>query len=101
VTQAAGAEALDAAALESAGAERLRAAESTDQLAEAEAAILGKRSPLALARAALGALEHEERKRRGSQLNDVRTKLSLLAEERRPDRAPELQWGARLPGPAP
>ncbi|HXQ19138.1 MAG TPA: phenylalanine--tRNA ligase subunit alpha [Acidimicrobiales bacterium] len=87
MTEAAGAETLDAAALESAGAERLRAAQSTEQLAEAEAAVLGKRSPLALARAALGALEHEERKRRGGQLNDVRTRLSLLAEERRAELA--------------
>ena len=77
----------DVGALESAGAERLRAASSSEELAEAETAVLGKRSALAEARAALAALDHEERKRRGSELNDARAHLSALADERRAELA--------------
>ena len=77
------AEGPDAAALEAAGAERLRAAATTEALAEAETAMLGKRSALAEARAALATLDHEARKSRGSQLNDARTRLQALADERR------------------
>src|SRR6202034_235388 len=73
----------DAGDLEATGAARLRAAASTEELAEAETAVLGKRSALAEARAALAALDHEERKSRGSQLNDARTRLHVLADERR------------------
>jgi len=75
------------AALESAGAERLRAAASSEELAEAETAVLGKRSALAEARAALAALDHEERRSRGSQLNDARAHLTALFEERRAELA--------------
>jgi phenylalanyl-tRNA synthetase alpha chain len=71
----------EASALESAGAARLRAATSLDELAEAEAAVLGKRSALSEARAALGGLDHEERKRRGSELNDARAHLQALLAE--------------------
>jgi phenylalanyl-tRNA synthetase alpha chain len=70
-------------ALESAAAERLRAASSSEELAEAETAVLGKRSALAEARAALAALDHEERRIRGGQLNDARAHLSALADQRR------------------
>jgi phenylalanyl-tRNA synthetase alpha chain len=73
----------EAGALEAAGAERLRAATSSEELAEAETAVLGKRSALAAARAALAALDPEERRTRGSQLNDARAHLLALAEERR------------------
>ena len=73
----------DASDLEAKAAARLRAAANTEELAEAETAVLGKRSELALARAALATLDHEERKRRGSQLNDARTRLQALADEQR------------------
>jgi phenylalanyl-tRNA synthetase alpha chain len=77
------AEVADAAALEATGAQRLRAATTTEELAEAETAVLGKRSVLAEARAGLATLDHEERKSRGSQLNDARARLQALADERR------------------
>jgi phenylalanyl-tRNA synthetase alpha chain len=75
--------AAEAAALASAGEVRLRAASSTAELEEAETAVLGKRSALALARAALAALDPAERKSRGSELNDARAQLTALADERR------------------
>ena len=88
-------EAKDAATLESAGAQRLRAARSTEELAEAETAVLGKRSELAAARAALAGIDPEERKSRGSQLNDARAHLQALAAERRRELA-EAQRQAAL-----
>ena len=55
----------DVGALEAQAAERLRAASSGEELAEAETAVLGKRSALAEARAPSAALDPEERRTRG------------------------------------
>jgi phenylalanyl-tRNA synthetase alpha chain len=79
------------------------------ELEAAEAESLGKRSPLAQANAALGALDAENRRTAGRSLNEVRQRLVALAAERRADleaaeraarlEAERLDLGEVLPGP--
>jgi phenylalanyl-tRNA synthetase alpha chain len=73
----------DVGALERAAARALSEADSTEALAEAEAAVLGKRSPLSLAHRRLGILGEEARREAGRQLHEARARLESLAAERR------------------
>jgi phenylalanyl-tRNA synthetase alpha chain len=75
-------DAVDVGALERAGQEAIAAAASTEQLAGVEAASLGKRSPLALARGRLRDLEPERRREVGRALQEAIARLQLVAEER-------------------
>jgi phenylalanyl-tRNA synthetase alpha chain len=67
------------------GGEELRAAGTLDDLRAAEAAVLGKRSPLARLNTRLGALTPDERRQAGAAINATRQELSALAAARRTD----------------
>jgi phenylalanyl-tRNA synthetase alpha chain len=67
--------------LEREAAERLRAATTTDALAETTAAVLGKRSPLARAHRDLGNLDPEARRVAGKAINEARVRIEQLAAE--------------------
>jgi phenylalanyl-tRNA synthetase alpha chain len=73
----------DVATLVAEGRARLEAAASTEELAEIETAVVGKRSALALAHRELGGLGEEARKEAGRQLHEARAELSTVAERRR------------------
>ena len=70
------------AEIEREGADALVSATSLAALAKAQAAVLGKRSPLASAHRDLAALDPEERRAAGKILHEVRTQLEALAAER-------------------
>ncbi|HVL93999.1 MAG TPA: phenylalanine--tRNA ligase subunit alpha [Acidimicrobiales bacterium] len=99
----------DLATVEREAAARLTGATTVAELEAAEAESLGKRSPLARANAALGALDAEARRTAGRSLNEVRQRLVALAAERRADleaaeraarlEAERLDLGEVLPGP--
>ncbi len=81
----------DVAGIEAAASAVLAAAGSTAALAEAETEALGKRSSLARAHRALGALDPAGRKEVGRQLQEARARLEALAAGRRA----ELSAGER------
>lgn len=66
-----------------AGAQAIASAASIAELAEAEAALLGKRSPLSLAHRSLGALDPDARRALGKALHEVRATLEDAARARR------------------
>jgi phenylalanyl-tRNA synthetase alpha chain len=68
--------------LAAAGGEELRAAATLDDLRAAEAAVLGKRSPLARLNTRLGALDPEARRAAGAAINATRQELAALAASR-------------------
>jgi len=70
-------------AIERDALQALTSADSTEALAAAETAVLGKRSPLALAHRALGGVEPEERRELGRALHEVRQRLEAAAAEHR------------------
>jgi phenylalanyl-tRNA synthetase alpha chain len=80
---------VDLGALESDAEQALLGAGDTAGLAAVEAAVLGKRSPLALAHRALGALDPEERRRMGRQLQELRARLEAIATARAAELAAE------------
>jgi phenylalanyl-tRNA synthetase alpha chain len=65
------------------GVGRVRAASSLEELRAAEQELLGKRSPLAAFNQRLGALPVDERKEAGRRVNEARTTLQSVIEERR------------------
>jgi len=67
----------------SAGVERVRAAETLDELRAAEQELLGKKSPLAAFNQRLGALPAEERKEAGRRVNEARAELQATVDEQR------------------
>ena len=73
----------DVAVVEKAAQARLEAATSLDELRAAEAEALGKRSELARLHSTLGGLGPEERKAAGQAVNQARTRLQALADQRR------------------
>jgi phenylalanyl-tRNA synthetase alpha chain len=58
-------------------------ARSTEEIRAVTAAFTGKKSPLALASRALGALDPDERRERGRQLHEARAAIDELLERRR------------------
>jgi phenylalanyl-tRNA synthetase alpha chain len=77
----------DVLRLERTAAAQLFAAGSSDALAEAVTAVLGKRSPLARAHRDLGTLDPEARREAGRVLHEVRQRLEELAAARRSELA--------------
>jgi phenylalanyl-tRNA synthetase alpha chain len=71
------------ARLEQEGAAELGAAATTETLAEAVTAVLGKRSPLARAHRDLGGLDPDARREAGRALHEARQRLESLAQSRR------------------
>ncbi len=69
-------------ALEHEAAGALSAAATPAALAEVQTAVLGKRSPLALAHRDLATLDPEERRAAGKLLHEARARLEALAAER-------------------
>ncbi len=69
--------------LEEGAARDLAAAKSTVELAQVEAAVLGKRGPLARAHRELGPLEPDARREAGRVLHETRGRLEALVAERR------------------
>jgi phenylalanyl-tRNA synthetase alpha chain len=63
--------------------DRIRAAETLDDLRSVESQVLGKRSDLTRLRQGLGQLDAEERKVAGQELNDTRAALEAAVEQRR------------------
>ncbi len=78
-----GAPAVAAARIEAQAAAAIGAAQTTDALAEAVTAVLGKRSDLARAHRDLGRLDPDARREAGRDLHDARQRLEGLAAERR------------------
>jgi len=74
---------VDLAALAADAEATLRAAASTAELAEAESAVLGRRSALAGANRSLGGLEPEQRRVVGKSLQELRDRIEALVEELR------------------
>jgi phenylalanyl-tRNA synthetase alpha chain len=68
--------------LERDAADALGAASTVAELAEARTAVLGKRSPIALAHRDLAGLDPDERRAAGKDLHDARARLDALADER-------------------
>jgi phenylalanyl-tRNA synthetase alpha chain len=81
--------------LEAQGTERLAAAGTLEELAAAEAELVGKRSALAGLNAGLAGLQPDERRRAGAEINAVRTALVERAGRRRADLA-ATERAARL-----
>ncbi len=75
--------AIDVAALAAESERLVRSAATTAELDEAESAVLGKRSGLAGVQRTLGALDPDERRRVGRELNEVRERVEGLLAERR------------------
>jgi phenylalanyl-tRNA synthetase alpha chain len=73
------------------GRARLTEVGSLDELRAAETELLGKKAPLTLAKSRLGQLDPDERRDVGRRLNEVRTTLEALIEDRRT----ELEGAAR------
>jgi phenylalanyl-tRNA synthetase alpha chain len=100
----------DLATIENDALNRVADAMSVEDLRVAEPETLGKRSPLASARAGLGKLAPDERKEAGRRLNEVATRIEaalaerrrvLVAEERERRLAAErLDLTEVLPGPS-
>lgn len=61
----------------------IRSATTTEELAAAESAILGKRSALVAAHRSLGSLDPEDRRTVGAALHEVRGRIERLVEDRR------------------
>jgi phenylalanyl-tRNA synthetase alpha chain len=61
----------------------IRDATTTEELAAAESAILGKRSALVAAHRSLGGLDPEDRRTVGAALHEMRGRIERLVEERR------------------
>ena len=61
----------------------IRGATTTEELAAAESAILGKRSALVAAHRSLGGLDPEDRRTVGAALHEVRGRIERLVEDRR------------------
>ena len=72
----------DLVALEAEARAAIEAAETTEELAQAEAAALGKRSPFTAAQRALGQLAPASRSAAGEALNGARTRLRTLVADR-------------------
>ncbi|HTX63475.1 MAG TPA: phenylalanine--tRNA ligase subunit alpha [Acidimicrobiales bacterium] len=72
----------DAARIEREAADALCGAASSAALAEVQAAVLGKRSALALAHRDLATLDADARRAAGKALHDVRSRLEALAADR-------------------
>jgi phenylalanyl-tRNA synthetase alpha chain len=85
---------VDPAALEAEARATLGAAGNTKELAEAETAVLGKRSTLAAAHRSLGRLEPDERRAVGQALHEVRMRLEALVGARRDELAADERAGA-------
>jgi phenylalanyl-tRNA synthetase alpha chain len=83
---------VDLGALEAAAETAIRGATSTEELAAAESAILGKRSALAGAHRSLGGLEPDDRRTVGAALHGLRGRIEQLVEDRRR----ELAAGERV-----
>jgi phenylalanyl-tRNA synthetase alpha chain len=81
----------DLESAETQGRDRLAAVASLDDLRAAETELLGKKSPLTLAKARLGQLDPDERRDAGRRLNEARDALEALVAERRA----ELEAAAR------
>ena len=73
----------DLASLERDGLARLAAAASVEELDRVSTEVAGKRSPLASLGRSLGALEPEQRRARGAELQAVRARLEAAGAERR------------------
>ncbi|HET6809623.1 MAG TPA: phenylalanine--tRNA ligase subunit alpha [Acidimicrobiales bacterium] len=73
----------DLAGLERDGLARLASAASVEELDRVSAEVAGKRSTLASLGRSLGALEPEQRRARGAELQAVRARLEAAAAERR------------------
>ena len=74
---------VDVGALEADAERVVLAAATTLELAEAESALLGKRSALAAAHRSLGALEADARRQVGQALHEVRGRIELAVGDRR------------------
>jgi phenylalanyl-tRNA synthetase alpha chain len=74
---------LDTAAIRSRAAGAIDAAGSLAELQQVSAEFLGKRSELTEAKKKLGALDPDDRRAAGQQLNELRAELEALAETRR------------------
>ena len=83
---------VDFGALAAAAETAIRGATSTEELAAAESAILGKRSGLAGAHRSLGGLEPDDRRTVGATLHGLRGRIEQLVEDRRR----ELAAGERV-----
>ncbi|PLS76547.1 MAG: phenylalanine--tRNA ligase subunit alpha [Actinobacteria bacterium] len=83
------------AALVAAGLARLEAVSTLEELAAAEAAVLGKRSELASHQQALGRLPPEQRREAGRQVNQARQALQATADKAR-DRVRVAERARRL-----
>ena len=75
----------EVSALEAAGAARVEAAASLDDLRTTETEVLGRRSALARLNGRLGELPPDERKPVGQAVNRARVRLQALLEDRRRD----------------
>ena len=73
----------DITTIEQAGAARLEAAASLDELRQAETEVLGKRSSIAALSQSLRDLDPDERRDAGQRLHEARTRLTGIVEERR------------------
>jgi phenylalanyl-tRNA synthetase alpha chain len=73
---------MDVEGVERQAAAAVAAARSTEELAEVETGVLGKRGPLALAHRELGALEPDQRRAAGKVLHDAKVRLEALVAER-------------------
>jgi len=78
---------MDPAVIEREAETALLAAGSTQELASAESAVLGRRGPLAKAHRELGALSPDERRATGQTLHEARTRLEAIAASRRAELA--------------
>jgi len=85
----------DIARIADAGAARLAAAQSLDELRAFESELLGKRSELSQLKAKIGTLDAAERRTAGQALNDARRRLEELVEARRGELA-AAERAARL-----
>jgi len=73
---------MDVEGVERQAAAAVASARSTEELAEVETAVLGKRGPLALAHRELGALDPDQRRAAGKVLHDAKVRLEALVAER-------------------
>jgi phenylalanyl-tRNA synthetase alpha chain len=72
---------VDIGALEDTARTAISAATSTGELAEAESAVLGKRSALTAAHRSLGGLDPDARRTVGQSLQELRARMEALVEE--------------------
>jgi phenylalanyl-tRNA synthetase alpha chain len=83
---------VDLAAIEADADKAFADATSTDELAKAEVAVLGKRAALTLAHRSLGGLDPDDRRRVGAELHGLRGRI----EQRLDDRRRELAAAERV-----